>query len=168
MKKTVAGRQGRIWATEDIELLGSNSDRNIGARLGLPAEVILRERRKRGIAACQDVKGRAVEIPPELQAQLGIMSDTEIAKRLGVSQPTISRHRRNLNIKCKVEFGSLPDEAIPMLGKEMDSAVAKRFGVTRSCVTRRRNLLGIPALDRTPANGLNFSDTDQQSRFSDL
>ncbi|MPQ69249.1 hypothetical protein [Pseudomonas sp. MWU12-2323] len=150
-----------------VALLGTDTDRKIAATLDMPVDATTRERRRRKIPACAAAQNTPIVIPPELTAQLGKLSDGEIAKRLGVSQPTISKYRRDLKIECVVEFGSLPDEAFPLLGKELDSVIAKRYGVTRSCVSRRRNLLKIPACTNRSIPNLEQDVVEQLGMRSD-
>jgi len=74
---------------------------------------------------------------------LGKMSDTELAKHLGVTQTTVTRWRTIFGI---APFCS-PDRdwsTIP-LGEEPDPVIASRLGVSKETVRRARLALGIPS-----------------------
>jgi len=78
---------------------------------------------------------------------LGEVSDSELARKLGVDRSTVSSARRNRGIATNRQYKKIDWTQEP-LGKIPDSDVARALGVSQSRVTRARNSLGIPACKR--------------------
>lgn len=85
------------WSTESLALLGTMSNDAIGCIVGHSKWSVRDQRLKRGIAPANRVH-RAVAWTPEIDAQLGQVSDCEIARRLGCHPSTVLLRRRRLGI----------------------------------------------------------------------
>lgn len=97
--------------------------------------------------------GRVSNIPQKALDLLGVLSDTEIAKRFGVKRATIAYRRRALGIPPVSRYQqlehtriNLPSECIEQMGKIPDMVLAERFQVSPQTIARRREQLGISAL----------------------
>lgn len=79
---------------------------------------------------------------------LGIVSDHEIARRLGVSQPAVSAARRKRGIPpAPVRPGTKPAidwDALP-LGRVPDREIAEEYGVSHKAVAEARRRRGLAA-----------------------
>lgn len=141
------------WPPAAVALLGTDTDINVAASLGINLGSVSTKRLKLGIKAFHIVE--PLKIPDHLITQLGVTSDSQIARQLGVSQSAVSQYRRRLGKKPIIEAGTLPPEADAFLGKLNDVQVAKKFNVSNQCVHKRRHKLGIakaPAPVRKKAN----------------
>lgn len=74
----------------------------------------------------------------------GQESDTQIAKRLGVTGQAVSQQRRRRGIANPFDKANDIDWNVQPFGQETDSEIAKRLGVTRQTVGAHRRRLGIP------------------------
>ena len=78
---------------------------------------------------------------------LGLLSDTDLAAQLGVTQSTVTRRRNLLGIPAfkpaKRDWSRLP------LGLEPDPALAQRLGVSKETVRRARIERGITSFKET-------------------
>jgi transcriptional regulator with XRE-family HTH domain len=132
-----------MWTPEQIALLGTKSDSDLSLELGIDVHNIRSARYRLSIPACPGSQPARLIIPDELKSQLGKLSDSEIARRMNVSQSAVSRFRREHAITPIIERSTLPEGANAMLGTMVDAEIAERYGVTRSCVFQRRSQLGI-------------------------
>lgn len=75
------------------------------------------------------------------------MSDTDVAKKLGISRAPVAVRRNNMGISRyvpeKKQWIWLPEQDA-LLGIKTDSQVAAQLGIGRHIVALRRNQLGIP------------------------
>jgi hypothetical protein len=79
-----------IWTDEALALLGTMPDPALADRLGVSRFPVKQKRRELGIAPYQH---SYPEITAELAAEFGISSDSNLAKRLGVSANFMRRAR---------------------------------------------------------------------------
>jgi len=79
-----------IWTDEAVALLGTMPDPELADRLGVSRTPVKKKRAELGIAAH---KAAFPEITPEIAAEFGKVSDSAIAKRLGVSTNFIRQAR---------------------------------------------------------------------------
>ena len=87
---------------------------------------------------------------------LGEISDAEIARRLGVSQPSVYEQRTKRGIPPAVPQGSVSniDWSSVALGERTDAEIAAEVGVTRQAVAYQRRKRGIAPRGRlTAADG---------------
>jgi RNA polymerase subunit RPABC4/transcription elongation factor Spt4 len=131
----------------DNEPLGVETDNAIAERLGVTGVAVLKARHRRGIApaprsARKPIPRRQPRIIVDWASQpLGIDTDYAIAKRLHVSQPTVTlaRQRRGIPPVCPPS----PRRVIPFLGKMPDDVLARELGLSLACVQRHRRKAGI-------------------------
>lgn len=79
----------------------------------------------------------------EIIALMGVIPDTEIAKRIGYNRNTVMRKRNSLGIKSPYWSG-WNKRRDKKLGTKLDKDLAKKWCCTRPTVQRRRKKLGIP------------------------
>lgn len=80
---------------------------------------------------------------------LGIKSDTEIARRLGVTRNRVAKARKERGIECSPRSKIYAHKGIDWdrqpIGEEPDNAIAKRLGVSSVTVLNARRRRDIPA-----------------------
>ncbi len=79
---------------------------------------------------------------------LGRQSDRAVARRLGLSVPTVALKRQSLGIApihCPIDWREEMDEAV---GATDDGTAARELGIARNSVGLRRRRLGKPAFRR--------------------
>jgi hypothetical protein len=138
------------WTAESIALLGTASDGEVGAALGISGSAVYHQRRLRGIAPFTEapyLREPEFRWTAEDVALLGTMSDGELAASLQISAGTVSRERRRLRIPA-YRFKS-PDvewtaEMLELLGRVPDAEVARRHGIPVKAVKGKRRQLDIP------------------------
>jgi hypothetical protein len=135
------------WTPGKLALLGKSSDKVISKMIDAPLTVVKRKRQELKIPQFNPASNAPAVIPQHLIDQFNILTDGQIAKLTGYSQPTISKHRRNLGIETTWAHNELPTEADALLGKIPDVQLAKKYGVSHQAVGQRRQKLEI---DRTP------------------
>ena len=127
-----------------IALLGKMPDRALAAKAGVHPGTIFHERRRRGIAAFQQMSP-PVEWTPAMIRELGTGTDREVAAELGIGIQAVTRKRQLLGIPpANQQLASAPHgypwqpEEIALLGKVSDRAVAKELGISTERVLRSR------------------------------
>ena len=138
------GRRGCRWRVEEIALLGSAPDVEIGALLGRSTSAVTVTRRHAGILT------RPAGQPwrPEEIALLGTAPDPQIAARLGRTVPAVWNQRKQLGVPAWRNPSTWPEEEIALLGTMPDAEVAVRLGRPLSAVGAKRHALGISPADR--------------------
>jgi hypothetical protein len=130
------------WSDEDIALLGTKSDKEVGKVLGLPEHVVVYKRRSLGIEANVLEPWKDDEI-----ALLGTDIDSEVARRLGRSLLSVRTKRFRLGIPPSTTCWT--DEEIALLGSDTDREIARRLGKHERTIRKKRKELGIaPSLTR--------------------
>lgn len=128
----------------DTQPLGQVTDSELGARLGVSGAAVGAQRKKRGIPRYWrpevETMGLASGVDWDSQP-LGIESDSEIARRLGVSQSAVTLQRAQRGIPA---CGDGVDWDAQPLGSEPDTQIAQRLGVDPKTVAARRHERGIP------------------------
>lgn len=89
-------RKSRNWKASEDALLGTDTDREIGQRLGRPAGTVATRRIALGIPAFRPL----VTWKSEEDALLGTATDREIGIRLNRPTGTVSTRRLTLGIPC--------------------------------------------------------------------
>ena len=129
----------RKWTGEELALLGTDTDRAIAQRLGIPMKVVRRERDRLGISGISQ-RWKEHEI-----ALLGTAPDSQLVATIGKSASAITQKRDKLGIPPFTLF-QWTDEKIALLGTASDREVGKKLGISASCVQSKREQLGIPSL----------------------
>lgn len=125
------------WSDEDIELLGTKSDKEAGEILGLPQHVVVYKRLSLGIEANVLEPWQEDEI-----RLLGTDIDNKIAKRLGRSLFSVRTKRQRLGIpQFRIDW---TEEEIALLGTDTDKAIARRIGKSERTIRKKRETLSIP------------------------
>ena len=91
--------------------------------------------------------GKRTRWTPEAIALLGIVSDVELAARLGIHFVTVAKVRYRHGIKPHQRQQKWSAEHVAMLGQMPDAEVARRTGRSKWAVTaarRERGIHGVP------------------------
>ncbi|MEN9358705.1 MAG: hypothetical protein RL095_240 [Verrucomicrobiota bacterium] len=118
-------------------LLGNTSDKQIARLAGVSKNLIKEHRYRHNIAAKPKWQPSAESI-----AQMGVLSDVEIAQREGVLPASVTQYRRRRGIAGR-SF-SVPDALLPLLGTMSDEDFARSHGLNSPTVRKTRKELGIP------------------------
>lgn len=109
---------------------------------------------------------RLNELPEWAIQQLGKVSDSRIAEKLGVSRKAVSYYREQLGISASFDrtrnklppsMGGhnrivIPDWVISKMGTMSDQKLADLFGCNKTQIMRARNKLGIPSYAQQTGN----------------
>jgi hypothetical protein len=96
---------------------------------------------------------REVEWTPEIDAALGMATDSELGLRFGIAPRSIAVRRRNLGIRSERSQGSdikWTKQREKLLGTMPDTQLAKQFGIEVYWVRAKRVELGIEAYVTEP------------------
>ena len=85
--------------------------------------------------------------PPDAVALLGVLSDTEMGRRFGVSSAVARGWRTRAGIPIAALALPPPADARAFLGRMTDKAAGEHFGVSCGTTYRWRRELGIPPSD---------------------
>jgi len=100
-KKVVPRAKSKPWTSAEVSLLGTDTDRAIGARLGLTREAVQKERRLRGIPALPDKRPRIKSWGAIELLLFDQYSDAEIAKLLRRDVKAVTALRRKLKKRTR-------------------------------------------------------------------
>jgi hypothetical protein len=128
----------RQWTDDEIALLGTDTDKAIATRLGIPRNVVKYKRERLGIARLRE------PWKPHEIALLGTASDAQVGRTLGKSAAVIRRKREALGVPTFALY-SWTDEELALLGTASDPEVARKLGKPAKIVQSKREQLGIPA-----------------------
>lgn len=90
-----------------------------------------------------DGRGNA-KIPPEIIAMLGTQSDSDLARKCGLSRSTIRHARLARGIELHKDGYHLPEEILNQLGTMRDCQLARIAGRAESTIRSARERRGIP------------------------
>jgi hypothetical protein len=141
-------RQGFFWTPEDLALLGTMSDPELGELLGISHATVYLKRRRLGICPFQP-KPVDVEWTEEMLGLLGKVPDAEVAQRYGLAIVTVYRKRSSLKIPAFLETGPVArtdeiGELLHLPSKE----VHLRTGLAFTTIKHLRERWGIPGPKR--------------------
>jgi hypothetical protein len=125
----------RHWTDEEIALLGTDTDRAIAARLGVPLNAVKNKR------ARLDIPGLCQPWTADDLALLGTAPDAQLARTLGKSSSAIRRKREALGVST---FAENPWTELALLGTDTDRNIARLLGRTEEAVRVRRKKARIP------------------------
>jgi hypothetical protein len=133
-----------------MQLMGTDIDHNIAAKLGLPTYAVRHKRQRMGIPPC----GGAVEQrhanaflwTKAKIALLGTDCDRKIAARLRTSLGVVTRQRVHLGIPSFYRQRRIlwSKEMKTLLGKVTDWEIARKYRMSKASVARARRAFGIP------------------------
>jgi hypothetical protein len=138
------------WTDEMIELLGTDSDNAVAARLGVGRGSVAYKRHQLGIPPANPPpheKATGHRWRPEELALLGKISDSELARFVGLTPSSISRKRQRLGI-APLQPTQPIEWTPPMLerlGQVPDAQLAREVGISTTSCSLKRQDLGIPA-----------------------
>jgi len=143
------------WTEAMIRKLGTATDREVAAELGVPLGSVGRKRRILGIPPFTRQSGSGRPGYPwsaEEVACLGKVPDRALAAEMGLSTATVANKRLSLGIApCHQRPKPVhwTEEMIDLLGKIPDMEIARRFSISSTSVVQKRRRLGIaPVMDR--------------------
>ena len=120
------------------------SEMCIRDRWGIPSKAVRSRRMQKNIPEYE----YASRWTPHMNALLGTMSDSGLAKKLGLPYSAVRARRLELGITSAFEKHWTP-ENIALLGTMSDRKLALRMGVSRTAVMNRRKDLGIEMQDKS-------------------
>lgn len=93
---------------------------------------------------------KKVPFPPEYEAQLGVLSDKDLAKLTGRSVAYIAKCRKEKGLESPTSRRrhDWTEEDDALLGTDTDANIAERIGVCTTSVSLRRRIKSIPAFGR--------------------
>ncbi len=154
------------WTPAMDALLGTMSDRETAEMLGLSKAAIRIRRIGLGIPIKElprPVPTNKFNWTPEIEAQLGTMSDWQLAEKLGVSRAHVANRRKLLGITSKVDpratsvkkfdpfkFNWTP-ERDALLGTDHDKVIGQLLGISHTSIRVRRNILNIAPYVKIPS-----------------
>lgn len=145
------------WTREQLRLLGTMTDMEVGAEIGLSHSVVCVKRQALGIPAfgggrppapCDPAAADAAGRP--LHELLGVVRDVELAERFGISTYRIRRLRCALGRPAVGAPPRCSDRIDPDdFGRIPDAEIARKVGISAQRVNALRRLRGIPACPTT-------------------
>lgn len=138
------------WTKGKIALLGTDSDRKIGERLGTSGPVVARQRTRLAIPSFY--RYRRISWTKGMVSLLGKTTDWEIAKKYGMKRESVARERRKRGIPPCID--TRPVIATPTLRPILSLptlVIARRYRISTETVARLRRELGVPPLERWPS-----------------
>lgn len=138
------------WTEERIVLLGTDSDANIAALLGISKRSVQAKRWALGIPPFYPHRGAPqghLWTRQEL-ALLGRASDRKVGERVGLTAASVQRKRQRLGIppwRPPAPRIRWTKRMLSNLGRVTDYEFGRKFGVSRPRVRAKRAELGIPA-----------------------
>ncbi len=136
----------RIWAQQEIDLLGKLSDPNIAQQIGMSSTTVRNMRKQLGIKA--KTSSSQLQWSKENIALLGSIHDAVLAYHMKVTPATVTKKRTKMNIpifksKHKKHWSIAENRA--KLGTMPDSQLAKLLGITTPAIFIKRKQMGIAA-----------------------
>lgn len=132
-------RSYTLWTPDMVDLLGTDHDKTVAARLGISQVAVTNKRIGMKIKAYQE----PYNWPEKAIQMLGKDTDAAIARKLGIKRATVARKRAALGIpphegRKGGRQSSFPKDAVPLLGTMSDRDLAIRLGVPKQAVTYQR------------------------------
>lgn len=124
--------------------------------------------------------GSTFQWTPEIDAKLGVLSDSDIAAELGCDRKTVTYRRNCLGIsaggsransKAPPPMGgwnkiTIPDAVIERLGTVPDKALAREIGADKSVIASARKARGIPSFAAQTGNDGRIRKGEPHRRWS--
>ncbi len=144
-----------VWTSAMIRLLGTATDRDVAAELGVGYSAVGRKRRLLGIPPSTPRQARTIRGHQWTSEQLGMLgkvSDRALARELGLATGTVCDQRTKLGIppwRPRPANVKWTKAMLRLLGRLPDQEIARRFGISGSSVIQKRRRLGLPpVMDR--------------------
>lgn len=124
--------------------------------------------------------GHFVQWDDEKKELLGVVSDSRLAKMMGISRKAVLYWREQFGIPASYDKSNmkpppimgghnklnLSDEIVNRMGKEPDYVIATSIGVDKSVIARRRKSLNIPSYAESTGNRGCFTSGMPHPRWS--
>jgi uncharacterized protein YidB (DUF937 family) len=131
--------------------LGKMPDAEIAKQLGVPSNTVLKARRRLGTPLFPQPKKEKVKTGRPIidwdSAPLGLVSDSEVARQLGVPVDSVKKARKRRGVS-RAEYANLAPnidwDAVP-LGERSDPEIAAELGISAFSVRKARKVRGIAA-----------------------
>lgn len=159
MRKRIGGPNGRFcyitWEGASISRpLEIRVFNEVRAWLGMEALSWPNTNLQKPPIKVQPLKGERTETPrrigryklvwtPDIEAQLGKVSDREIAEKLGVPLYVVANHRKFLGIAAIGKAFEWSPDIDAFLGTNSDKVIGHQLGLSADAVCKRRNFLNI-------------------------
>jgi hypothetical protein len=114
-----------------LNLLGTDTDPNVGAKLGIASDTVRKKRARLGIPKYSPFTPEAIEL-------MGKVSDESIAKKIGVHKAIVGQKRRELGIPSITKAREWTDEEISLLGKMSDLKLGEMLGISHDSLFELR------------------------------
>ena len=131
-------RKNINWTQTMLNLLGTDTDKNIGNRFGIRKDTVRKKRERLGIP-------RYTRITNEAIAFMGKIPDSEIAKLVDMDTASIGAARRKLGIPACPRGRQWDEEEIALLGKYSDTKIGNMLGISHDMVRWARLRYNRPA-----------------------
>lgn len=137
-------RPNPFWTRRRVALLGTATDKEVAARLGISRARVAGERRKRGVAPFKPRAARVVWTPAMVR-RLGKVADHRVAERFGIGEDTVRRERSRRGIPpLKTDsWKVLRKPELRRLLRLQTNEVVRRTGLNEKTVRKLRSDLGI-------------------------
>ncbi|MHB1035584.1 MAG: hypothetical protein ACYC0Y_13150 [Pirellulales bacterium] len=139
-------RPQRAWTTEELRLLGTDTDRAVAAKIGRTPKAIGAKRHKLGMTEPQSSPWTQKEL-----RLVGTDTDRAVAAKIGRTAKAVTHKRDELGIPPvggAIPYRDWTEEELRLLGTAPDKVVATKIGRTLNAVKLKRTRLGISAVAR--------------------
>lgn len=132
----------RAWTREEDSMLGSASDEEVANKLMRFCRHVRVRRQELKIPKFRDTRWTA-----EVVAAIGVMTDTEVVKRFGltVTPSAVTTRRLSMGIRSVVSIRDKVmwrPEWVAMLGEVPDHEIAAIIGIHKDTVAAKRRMIG--------------------------
>lgn len=131
------GGKGREWTQEQIDLLGTMTDRDLAELLDISSEAVRNKRDRLKI----DRFDWSRQWTQEQIDLLGKMSDLKLGELLGISGTTVARQREKLKIDKFKRGREWTQEQIDLIGTMPDARLAELLDLSTTAVVNKRKEL---------------------------
>ena len=123
----------------------NETDQQIAERLGVSKNAVKKKRTRLGIRKDAAIKPQSLHhlFTPDVISNLGVLSDSAIARLIGCDSETVRAQRIKRGIEPVIKVKSLPKEAFALLGTIPDWLIAEQFDISVEAVRRNRRKRGI-------------------------
>jgi hypothetical protein len=167
------------WTLEALNMIGKDTDTNVGKMIGRSRRTVYTKRTQLGIATFASTKARVkraepinlTEIPTnkwptDIIAQLGTASDRELATKWNLKYDRV----RSARVKHQIPtyYQTLRAKLRPFAGTADDETIADRFNTTTSMVKIVRQEYGVPMfnIDKWTNENVALLGTDTDSAIA--
>jgi hypothetical protein len=137
------GNKRRRWSAEELELLGKAPDQVVADAIGAGFTTVRRKRKSLNIPPWGRVP-KKIDWKPEMEADIGPLSDLEVALKYGICERSVADHRTLVMRRRRGRIAFVwTDAARERLKTHSDKVNAKHFRCPVGQVRVERERLGI-------------------------